>query len=332
MISIMSGGSSFAYIIFIPSKLIFLETDARTKEELLAEIENLRTRVEQLEEDLRIVRKDRNNQEHRYEENHIHWSKERNEERVKAEETLQSERVRRHHTEEELGQTRAQLKDVSFKLLLAEEIERKRIAQEIHDGIGQHWSTVRLRLENVVGQLGKEITTPLEDLLPVIQAGMEGTRRIQMNLRPALLDDLGILATINWFVREFKKTNPQIEMITKLNIQEDQIPATIKTVIYRIMQEALNNIIKHSRAKVVNLGLEMKEGKIEFMIQDSGQGFDLDAMLSQKRADRGLGLAGMKERAQLSGGLLDVESAKGSGTTIRAEWPFNHFPNLLLEN
>src|SRR5512139_3460912 len=85
---------------------------------------------------------------------------------------------------------------------------------------------------------------------------------------------LGILATINWFVREFKKTNPQIEMITKLNIQEDQIPTTIKTVIYRIMQEALNNIIKHSRAKVVNLGLEIKEGKIEFIIQDDGQGFD----------------------------------------------------------
>ena len=299
----------------------FLKTDALTKEELLAEIKNLRTRIEQLEEDLGVVRKDRNNQEHRYEENHIRWSKERNEERAKAEATLQAERAGHHHIEEELGEAKAQLKDVSFKLLLAEETERKRIAQEIHDGFGQHWSIVKMRLENVLSQLGKEITTPLEDLIPVIQAGIEETRRIQMNLRPALLDDLGILATINWFVREFDKANPDIQIMTKFNIQENQIPNTIKTVIYRIMQEALNNIIKHSKAKVVNLGLEIKESKIEFIIQDGGQGFDIDAM-GQKGAERGLGLAGMKERAQLSGGVPYIESAKGSGTTIRALWPF----------
>jgi signal transduction histidine kinase len=299
-----------------------LETDARTKEELLAECENLRTQIEQLGEELRAVRKDRNNHEHKYEENHIRWSKERNGERAKAEETLQSERVERQHTEKELGETKTQLKDVSFKLLLAEETERKRIAQEIHDGIGQHWSTVKLQLETILEQLGKERATLLEGLLPVIQTGIEETRRIQMNLRPALLDDLGILATINWFVREFKKANPSTQVITKLNIEEDQIPATIKTVIYRITQEALNNVIKHSKAKVVNLGLEMKEAKIEFVIQDSGQGFDVDASLGQKPTDSGLGLAGMVERAKLSGGVLNIESVKGSGTTIRVLWPF----------
>ena len=234
---------------------------------------------------------------------------------------MQTERAGRHHAEEELGGTKAQLKDVSFKLLLAEETERKRIAQEIHDGIGQHWSTIKLRLETILRNLGKEIATPLEDLLPVIQVGMEETRRIQMNLRPALLDDLGILATIDWFIREFKKANPDIQLITKVSIKEDQIPATIKTVIYRIMQEALNNIIKHSQAKVVNLGLAIKESKLEFVIQDSGQGFDLDALMSQQRTDKGLGVAGMKERAQFSGGLLHIESAKGSGTKIRTLWP-----------
>ena len=233
---------------------------------------------------------------------------------------MQAEKVGRRYAEDELGDTKAQLKGVSFKLLLAEETERKRIAQEIHDGIGQHWSTVKLRLEGILKQLGKEISTPLEDILPILQAGMEETRRIQMNLRPALLDDLGILATINWFVREFKKANPDIQITTKINIQEDQIPDIVKTVIYRIMQEALNNIIKHSHAKATNLGLEKKEGKIEFVIQDKGQGFDLDSMLSQKGADRGLGLAGMKERVQLSGGSFLLESAKGAGTAIRAVW------------
>ncbi|HYA94237.1 MAG TPA: sensor histidine kinase [Thermodesulfobacteriota bacterium] len=298
-----------------------MKKDVKIKQELLAENKKLRTRSKQLEENLRAIRKDRNNQEHKYEENHVLWSKERNGERAKAKETLQVERAGRHHAEEELGETKAQLKDVSFKLLLAEETERKRIAQEIHDGIGQHWSTVKLQLENVLEQLGKEIATPLKDLLPIIQTGIEETRRIQMNLRPALLDDLGILATISWFVREFKKANPAMQIITKLNIQEDQIPTTIKTVIYRITQEALNNVIKHSKAKVVNVGLEIKENKIEFVIQDSGQGFDLDATLGQKRTDSGLGLAGMTERATLSGGVLYIKSAKGSGTTIRASWP-----------
>jgi signal transduction histidine kinase len=302
--------------------MIFLETDARTKEEILKENKDLRTRLEQLEEDLRFLRKDRNNQAHKQEENNTRWVKERNHERAKAEEILQTEKVGRQRAEGELGETKARLKDVSFKLLLAEETERKRIAQEIHDGIGQYWSTVKLRLETILKQLGKEIATPLEDVLPIIQVGIEETRRIQMNLRPALLDDLGILPTINWFLREFKKANPDIQVITTFNIQEDQIPDTLKNVIYRVLQEALNNIIKHSKAKVVNLGLERKEDKIEFVIRDSGQGFDLDEMLSLKHAERGLGLAGMKERTQLSGGLLHIDSAKGSGTTIRASWPF----------
>jgi signal transduction histidine kinase len=297
-----------------------LKTDARTREEILKEEKSLRVRIKQLEENLEAVKKNSNNQAHKHEENHILWSKERNGERAKAEEALQAEKLERRHAENELGDTKAQLKDVSFKLLLAEETERKRIAQEIHDGIGQHWSTVKLRLEMILKQLGKEIATPLEDILPVIQLAMEETRRIQMNLRPALLDDLGILATITWVVREFKKANPEIQLTTQINIQENQIPDVVKTVIYRVLQEALNNIIKHSNAKVINLGLEKKEGKIEFFIQDGGLGFDLDSTLSQKGADRGLGLAGMKERIQLSGGSFVLESAKGAGTTIRALW------------
>jgi signal transduction histidine kinase len=300
--------------------MIFLETDSRTQEEIIKENRDLRTRLGQLEESLQALRKNMNNQAHKHDENHILWSKERNGERAKAEETLQAEKVGRRHAEDELGDTKTQLRDVSFKLLMAEETERKRIAQEIHDGIGQHWAIVKIRLEGILEQLGKEIATPLKDIFPIIQVGMEETRRIQMNLRPALLDDLGILATINWIVREFKKANPELQITTIIDIQEDQIPDIVKTVIYRIMQEALNNIIKHSNARVINLGLEKKEGKIEFVIQDSGQGFDLDSVLSRKGTDRGLGLAGMKERIQLSGGSFVLESGKGVGTTIRALW------------
>jgi len=224
-----------------------------------------------------------------------------------------------------LGKTREQLQDVSLKLIMAEERERKRISQEIHDGIGQHWATVKLRVERIINRLDEEIAVPLKDILPIIKVGMEETRRIQMNLRPALLDDLGVLATINWFCREFQNAQPAIRVETKIDIRENDIPNPVKTVIYRVLQEALHNISKHSKTALVNLSLQKKEGKLKFTIQDHGQGFDTDRVLSLMSYEKGLGLSGMKERTYLSGGSFSIESAKGIGTTIRASW-------LLPEN
>ncbi|MBP1717468.1 MAG: putative two component system sensor histidine kinase, partial [Deltaproteobacteria bacterium] len=173
-----------------------MDKDAQTKEELLAEIKHLRARLAETEEALLAATKSRNNHVRKHADDEVRWGKERNHERARADELLQFAKVEHRHSEEELGKARDRLRDVSFKLLLAEETERKRIAQEIHDGISQHWVTVKLRVERVLDQLGKEIATPLKEILPIIQVGLEETRRIQMNLRPALLDDLGILATL----------------------------------------------------------------------------------------------------------------------------------------
>ena len=299
----------------------FLEDDSKTREEILGELRNLRTRLHEVEEARQVIRKEKNNQAHLHAEEEIRWTKERESERASAGEILHFEKMEHRHSEEELGRTREQLRDVSFKLLQAEETERKRIAQEIHDGVGQHWVIVKHRVETILKKLGKEITTPLEDILPIIQVGIEETRRIQMNLRPTLLDDLGILATITWFCREFQKANPVIHIETKINIQENDVANPVKTVIYRIMQEALNNISKHSKANLVNLTLQKEGDRIEFIIQDHGQGFDLNAVYSLKSSEKGLGLAGMKERTFLSGGSMSIQSTQGIGTTIRASWP-----------
>jgi len=298
-----------------------LEDASKTREEILEEVKQLRTRLQEVEEARRVISKEKNNQAHRHAEEEIRWTKERENERASAGEVLYFEKMEHRHSEEELGKTREQLRDVSFKLLQAEETERKRIAQEIHDGVGQHWVIVKHRVETILKQLGKEIRAPLEDILPIIKVGIEETRRIQMNLRPTLLDDLGILATISWFCREFQKANPVIHIETKIHIQENDMPNPVKTVIYRIMQEALNNISKHSKANLVNLTLQKDEDRIEFIIQDHGQGFDLNAVYSLKSSERGLGLAGMKERTFLSGGSFSIESTRGKGTTIRASWP-----------
>ena len=179
--------------------------DAQNQETLLAEIKDLRARLAETEEALLAAHKSRNNHVSKHAEDETAWAKERNHERARADELLQFEKMEHRHSEKELGKTREELRDVSIKLLLAEETERKRIAQEIHDGIAQHWSTVKLRVERILDQLGKEIATPLKDILPIIQVGLEETRRIQMNLRPVLLDDLGILPTISWFCGNFKR-------------------------------------------------------------------------------------------------------------------------------
>ncbi|MCX5916659.1 MAG: VTT domain-containing protein, partial [Deltaproteobacteria bacterium] len=132
-----------------------------------------------------------------------------------------------------------------------------------------------------------------------------------------------VLATISWFCREFQKANPAIRIETKIHIQENDVANPVKTVIYRVMQEAFNNISKHSKANLVNLTLQKEENKIEFIIQDHGQGFDLNAVYSLKSSEKGLGLAGMKERTFLSGGSFSIQSTRGIGTTIRASWPIS---------
>jgi len=297
-----------------------LEKGPKTRQELLAKIRSLQAQLDQAEQALRDVGKARNNDVRKHSEERTRWGKERNSERAIATETLQTEKKGRRDVEQKLGQTQEQLRDVSFSLLMAEERERRRIAQEIHDGIVQYWATTKLRLEKIIQEPDKQPVTALKDVLPLIKMGLEETRRIQMNLRPPLLDDLGILATITWVSREFQKSHPGIHIEAKINIQEDDVPSKLKTVVYRVMQEGLANIVKHSKGNLVNLNFQKKQDTIEFVIQDNGQGFDLNEAVSRESTERGLGLAGMKERTQLSGGTFRIESVKGAGTTIRTSW------------
>jgi len=143
-----------------------------------------------------------------------------------------------------------------------------------------------------------------------------------MDLRPSMLDDLGILATISWLCRQFQTTFPSVYIETDIEIQEDEVPNLLKTVIYRILQEGLNNISKHSQAYLVSLSLKRKDNKLELTLQDNGRGFDLEEALVVPSSRRGLGLTSMRERAELSRGSFIIESNPGKGTTIRAEWSF----------
>jgi signal transduction histidine kinase len=116
---------------------------------------------------------------------------------------------------------------------------------------------------------------------------------------------------------------PHIRVEKQIDVTEDDIPDSLKTVIYRISQEALNNIAKHSKADLVTLVLQKAGGPIELVIQDNGQGFNVEEAFSKGSYKRGLGLSSMRERAELSGGSFDIESIRERGTTIRVSWPLN---------
>jgi signal transduction histidine kinase len=154
----------------------------------------------------------------------------------------------------------------------------------------------------------------------VVQDAVEEVRRISMNLRPSILDDLGILATISWFCREVEETYSGIRIEKRIHIDENDVPDSLRIVIYRLLQEALNNMAKHSQADLVHLALERIDENIELTVMDNGAGFDIEEVLSEEMSKRGLGLASMKERAELSGGSFLVESQKGVGTTVKASW------------
>jgi PAS domain S-box-containing protein len=237
---------------------------------------------------------------------------------------LKREIKERKQVEESLRESENHLRHLSSQLLTAQENERKRIALELHDGIGQSLSALKFGVENSLKQMDKgtarPIIKPLEAVIPIIQESIEEVRKIAMDLRPATLDDLGILATIAWFCREFQTIYSEIRIEKQINIKENEVPELQKTVIYRVMQEAMNNIAKHSKADLVRLSLRKTDSVIELVIEDNGLGFDLEDALSVESSTRGLGLSSMKERTEFSGGSFTIEAVKGAGTIVRSIW------------
>jgi len=230
----------------------------------------------------------------------------------------------RKQAEQALAQSEKQLRLLSAQLLTAQENERKRVARDLHDGIGQSLTAIKFRLENAMRHMDEEapggIEESLRPIIPVIQDAILEVRRISMDLRPSILDDLGILVTITWFCREFSATYSSIAIEKQIELEEQEIPEPLKIVIFRILQEALNNVAKHGNADLVKLSLAKTAGRIELVIEDNGIGFRSDGAPNDKTVPRGFGLASMRERTESLGGSFEVESTCCHGTIIRASW------------
>jgi len=235
-----------------------------------------------------------------------------------AQASLKMEGEERKRVEQILRELEERLRNFSSEFLEAQEKEK----EELHAGIGTILSVLKDGLENIVslmkeGPIAAQI--PPEQIMATFQKGAHKIRRILTNLRPSVLDDLGILPTIDWYCREFQNIYPGIRMEKEIDIQEEEITELLKIVLFRVLQEALNNMAKHSRGDRVRISLIKQENRIRLAIEDNGQGFDLQDMPFKRK---GLGLTGMKARTELSGGSLAIESAKSSGTVIRASWPY----------
>jgi two-component system NarL family sensor kinase len=221
--------------------------------------------------------------------------------------------------------TQNELLRLSAQHMTIQENERRRIASDLHDGLGQSLGLVIASLENMAellsqGEPGKAAEC-LQRLNPKVRDTLDELRSIAMNLRPATLDSLGILATLSWHLREIEVACPGITIERRLEIDESDVPNCLRTPIFRILQEAGSNAIRHGGADRVTVRLNKVRGVLQLAIEDNGKGFDPHAATGGKKPNRGIGLQSMRERAELSCGIFEISSAPGKGTRIRVKWP-----------
>ncbi len=237
---------------------------------------------------------------------------------------LMEEINQRKRAEEAVKKSESELRSLSSKLLDSHEEENKRIGNELHDGIAQTLSSIKFWAEAAQLQMGREdfmeACKSLDTVVSQLQGAVQEIRSISKNLRPTILDDLGILPTISWLCQDFQNLHPLIGIESHVQLEERDVSDDLKTVVFRVLQEALNNIGKHSQADQVVIGLKRTDGRVDLIITDNGMGFDVPDALSTKKHVRGLGLASMKERTELSSGSFSIESREGAGTTVRAAW------------
>lgn len=214
---------------------------------------------------------------------------------------------------------------IANMVIVAQEEEKRRIAMDLHDDVGQTLSTIKFALQGLVEASGSQsipqLKSRLTDLVEIAQTAIDSVYRIATDLRPAMLDQLGFVPTCRWMLRQFCIARKEIGIDVKLAVKEKDISGALKITLFRIVQEALNNVAKHSKADCVNVRLRKEKNRLLLIIEDNGVGYD-EADLDRKRANRpGRGLANMIYRAVQSGGHCAIESKKGRGTRVVASWP-----------
>jgi signal transduction histidine kinase len=213
------------------------------------------------------------------------------------------------------------LQALSRRLVEIQEGERGRLARELHDEIGQALTAVTMNLHVLRRASAKQILVArVDESLAIVGGALEQVRNLSLALRPSVLDDLGLVAALRWWIaREAARAGLQVD------IQADWLPLRpspeIETACFRIAQEAMTNVVRHARATRVRVALAGADGVLEVTVRDDGVGFDVPQIREHAPLGRSLGVLGMEERARLVGGHLEIESGPGRGTLVRARLP-----------
>ncbi|MBW5448490.1 histidine kinase [Cohnella sp. CFH 77786] len=222
---------------------------------------------------------------------------------------------------------------IGLKIILAQEDERKRIAREIHDGPAQSLANLVLRTEIAERMLDTNdlelIRSELIDLRTQVRQGLGEIRKIIFNLRPMTLDDLGLVPTLRKFVQDFEEKT-KIRAVFETAGKEKRLSSAMEAAMYRLVQEAFNNALKHAEPSFVSLDMTFLEDTIELTIGDNGKGFSVQQAEERARSHAHFGLVGMRERVELLQGKIEFESSVGQGTKIRIQVPINAEPGKEL--
>jgi signal transduction histidine kinase len=228
---------------------------------------------------------------------------------------------------EQAHRLQEQLRLLSHQLLVAQEEERKKISRELHDEIAQTLTGINVQLatlktEAMVNTKGlqKKITRTQR----LVEKSVDIVHRFARDLRPSVLDDMGLVSALHTFMKSFtKRTGIHIRFTTFTSGWIKQLDNATRTVLYRVAQEALTNVARHAQANQVEVNIEKLRNAICLRVKDNGKSFEAQRVMHSKRNTR-LGLIGMRERLEMVGGTFSVESAPGQGTTIRAQIPFGN--------
>jgi PAS domain S-box-containing protein len=229
--------------------------------------------------------------------------------------------IERKQAEDQLRNFAHQLELLSRRLLTAQEAERRHIARELHDEIGQLLTVIKLDLQSVLRQPGVHSFAPaLQESIETVDQLVGKVRDLSLNLRPSMLDDLGLVPALRWYVqRQTKHLGLAIDL--QLPISAPRLPPEMETACFRITQEALTNAARHAQATQVKVALSIGPQYAELTVRDNGIGFDVSSTQQSAIAGGGFGLLGMQERAQLVGGTMQITSTPGAGTLIAARFP-----------
>ncbi|MBC7961563.1 MAG: sensor histidine kinase [Steroidobacteraceae bacterium] len=240
-----------------------------------------------------------------------------------ANERLRFEITERLQVEETLRESDKQIRQLSAELLMAQEIERKRISMELHDSLGQALNVMKLRIrliEKGMDESQEAARGDCESLLEYLDDVIEEVRRLSLDLSPAILEDLGLASALRWLVSNFRKSH-SLKATADIAEIDALFPENHRITIYRVIQEALTNVGKHAGASNVSIGIRRHDDQVTFSVEDDGNGFDPQDISSRKASERGVGLTTMSERVRMVGGVFGLWSRAGEGTRITFSLP-----------